>query len=83
VAGWLRPGGLFVASMGARLDPGTLEADWLGVPMYFSGYSPAENRRFLEEAGLRVERGQPETILEAGRPTTFWWVVARKDGLQV
>jgi scyllo-inosamine 4-kinase len=53
--------------MGGGLDPGTVEADWLGAPMYFSGYPPEENRRFLEEAGLRVESGQPETILEDGR----------------
>jgi SAM-dependent methyltransferase len=78
VAEWLRPGGLLVGSMGARANPGEVEADWLGAPMYFSGYAPADNRRFVERAGLRVLSAQDETILEEGRPTTFHWIVARK-----
>jgi cyclopropane fatty-acyl-phospholipid synthase-like methyltransferase len=78
VATWLRPGGLFVASMGARPNPGDVEADWLGAPMYFSGYAPAENRRFVEEAGLEILSAKEETILENGQPTVFHWIVARK-----
>jgi SAM-dependent methyltransferase len=31
IARWPRPGGLFVASMGAGDDPGTVEDDWLGA----------------------------------------------------
>jgi SAM-dependent methyltransferase len=60
VASWLRPGGLLVASMAAGLDPGAVEADWLGAPMYFSGYPPAENRRFLEAAGFAGARSLPQ-----------------------
>lgn len=78
VGAWLRPGGLLVASMGARENPGEVEPDWLGAPMYFSGYGPAENKRFVEAAGLEIESARPETILENGRPTRFYWVVARK-----
>ena len=78
IASWLRPGGLLVASMAARDNPGEVEPDWLGAPMYFSGYAPAENRRFVEQAGLEVLSAQEEAILEDGRPTVFHWILARK-----
>jgi SAM-dependent methyltransferase len=77
VGAWLRPGGLFVASLSPRANRGTTE-DWLGVPMYFSGYSTEENLRFLAEAGLRVASAQVETILENDRPASFLWVVATR-----
>jgi len=48
--------------------------DWLGVPMYFSGYAPEDSRRFLNNAGLEIETFQYETILEQGRPTLLWFV---------
>ena len=79
IATWLRPGGVLVATLAAGADRGTVEPDWLGVPMYFSGEAPADVRRALA-AGLRVEHFQDETILEEGRPTVFRWVVARSAG---
>lgn len=82
IAGWLRPGGLLVASFGARDNPADYADDWLGAPMYWSGYDAATNRRLVEEAGLLVERAQLETADEDGRPITFLWIVARKpDGV--
>jgi SAM-dependent methyltransferase len=80
IASWLRPGGLFVASMGAGSDPGTVEAGWLGVPMYFSGYNSHAGKALVRRSGLRIERAREETIDEDGRPATFLWVVARKPG---
>ena len=54
-ADWLRPGGLFVASMGVAEDPGSVQDDWVAeVPMYFAARSAEENERLVEEAGLRV-----------------------------
>jgi cyclopropane fatty-acyl-phospholipid synthase-like methyltransferase len=82
VAGWLRPDGVLVATLATRHDIGSLEPAWLGVPMYFSGYAPEATRRFVEDAGLAIERLQTETILEAGRPTAFLWLVARKPADQ-
>jgi len=73
--------------MGARANPGVVDPNWLGAPMYFSGYAEAENRRFVEEAGLRVESARVETAerrttrqdaVEGGRET-FLWVVATKE----
>ena len=78
ISTWLRPGGLFVASLGVGLDAGTIEPDWLGAPMYFSGYATEENQRFVEHAGLHIQSARDGTILENGRPTTFLWIVARK-----
>jgi len=83
IAGWLRPGGLLVASFGAHDNPEGYEEDWLGAPMYWSGYDAATNRRLVEEAGLLIERAQTETADEDGVPITFLWIVARKpDGAQ-
>jgi SAM-dependent methyltransferase len=78
IATWLRPGGLFVASLGAGDDPGTVEDEWLGAPMYFSGFDAATNRRLVQEAGLELLSAEEITSDEDGVPVTFLWVVARK-----
>ena len=78
IASWLRPGGLFVATMGVRDEAGDVEEDWLGAPMYFSHYDAATNRRLVEQSGLRLLSANEETQEEDGRPVTFLWVVARK-----
>ena len=78
VAGWLRPGGLLVATMGVRDNPGDVEDDWLGAPMYFSHWDAATNRRLVEQAGLRILSAREETADEDGAPVTFLWVVAEK-----
>ena len=78
IASWLKPGGLLVTALAANYDPGTVEPDWLGAPMYFSGYTPDDTRRFVEDAGLSVVSLQPEPIVENGRPTKFLWLIARK-----
>jgi SAM-dependent methyltransferase len=77
VRSWLRPGGLFVASLGAGDDPGTVEDAWLGVPMYFSGFDGAASRRLVEAAGFAIVSDREETADEDGQPTVFLWVVAR------
>jgi SAM-dependent methyltransferase len=54
---WLRPGGLFVASVGHEAWTG-FEKDWLGVrggDMWWSHTDAATYRRWLADAGLRVE----------------------------
>lgn len=77
---WLRPGGLFLASLGVEDDPGTIEADWLGVDMYFSHFSARVNRRLLVAAGLAVERAEVVTEPEDRHDARFLWVVARAQG---
>lgn len=78
IAGWLRPGGLLVASLGYRDTPGDIEDDWLGAPMYFSHWDAATNQRLVMEAGLRIISARAETADEDGAPVTFLWVMAEK-----
>ncbi|HEY0442797.1 MAG TPA: class I SAM-dependent methyltransferase, partial [Candidatus Limnocylindrales bacterium] len=74
---WLRPGGVFVASMGVEDDPGGIERDWLGVDMYFSHFGARRNRRLVEAAGMQIESA--EILPEPGdrHGARFLWVVAR------
>jgi SAM-dependent methyltransferase len=78
IADWLRSRGLLVAALSRRYDPGTVVADWLGAPMYFSGYSPEESQALAVAAGLSIVTMQAEPIIENGHPTEFLWLVARK-----
>src|SRR5690349_7854397 len=39
IATWLRPEGLLLATLSVRENRGFYDADWLGAPTYFSGYS--------------------------------------------
>ncbi len=78
IARWLAPGGIFVASLGSRDDPGSVEADWLGVEMYFSHWNEAENRRLIRGAGLTVQHHTLEVACEDGAPVEFLWVTAIK-----
>ncbi len=56
-ARWLRPGGLLLVTVAARDDgPGYTEDDFFGQTMYWSNFGPAAYRRFLAEAGFRIER---------------------------
>jgi SAM-dependent methyltransferase len=76
IAGWLRPGGLLLATTGARAWTGTAE-HWLGgpAPMWWSHADADTYRWWIVEAGLRVESEEyvPEDtsghqLFWAGRP---------------
>ena len=74
IASWLRTGGVFVATMTAgSLDAG-YEEDWLGTPMYWSGYDGDANAQLVEQAELKVE----STVVEGPVSDRFLWIVARK-----
>ena len=77
IRGWLRPGGLFLASMGVGDEPGDVEADWLGVEMYFSHFGAKANRRLVERAGLVIDRAEVAAEPEDRHDARFLWVVAR------
>jgi hypothetical protein len=74
IARWLKPGGLFLASLGTG-TPDTTE-NWLGVEMFFAGNTPAENRALVARH-LEIVVDDLVTIHEPG-PATFQWVLARK-----
>jgi SAM-dependent methyltransferase len=78
IASWLRPGGLFVAALGARDSEAEYDPNWLGAPMFWSGYDEATGRRLVEAAGLVIQQANVETAEEEGRPVSFLWVVARR-----
>jgi ubiquinone/menaquinone biosynthesis C-methylase UbiE len=78
IARWLRPGGLFVATMGAGSTENGYEEDWLGAPMYWSHFDAATNQQLVKDAGFEIESATLESADEDGAPVTFLWVVARK-----
>lgn len=80
IAVWLRPGGWFLATMGARDEdvPDTVEEDWLGAPMYFAGVGRQRSLELVLRAGLEVEREEAIPQIEHGEEVRFLWVLARR-----
>jgi SAM-dependent methyltransferase len=74
---WLRPGGVFLASFGVEDDPGGIEADWLGVDMYFSHFSARVNRRLVAASGLEIEQAEVIAEPEDRFGARFLWILAR------
>lgn len=73
---WLRPGGVFLATVGHTEWTGT-EKDWLGVrggDMWWSHADIQTYRLWLDEAGLVVER---ETFVPEGKGGHIFIVVRR------
>jgi cyclopropane fatty-acyl-phospholipid synthase-like methyltransferase len=83
VAAWLRPGGFFLASLGAGDEPGSVEEGWLGEPMFFSHFDPPTNRALVQRAGLEVLQlevfDEPGEGVLAGR---VQWIMARRRQTQ-
>jgi SAM-dependent methyltransferase len=78
IARWLKPGGIFLASLGAAATDGEVD-DWHGAPNYFSHAAPNETFQLLTAAGFTIEERQithQDLPGEEGLP--FLWVVARK-----
>jgi ubiquinone/menaquinone biosynthesis C-methylase UbiE len=80
VARWLKPGGLFVASLGAAGSP-DWTGEWLGVPMFFSSYDAETNRQLLRDTGLTLITDEVVTIHEPEGEATFLWVLTQKPAL--
>jgi SAM-dependent methyltransferase len=76
---WLRPGGVLLATFGAG-DLPDWEGEWLGVPMFFSGYEAARNTELVREAGLEVAADEVVTIREPEGDVAFHWVMALNRG---
>jgi SAM-dependent methyltransferase len=75
VRAWLRPGGLFLATLGAG-DLEGWEGEWLGVPMFFSGHEPSKNRELLGLFELIAD--EVVTIREPEGHVSFHWILARR-----
>ena len=74
---WLRPGGLFLAVLGAEDSPDWV-GDWLGEPMFFSSFDATENRRLMAAAGFDVLIGDVCETPEPEGAVPFLWVLARR-----
>ena len=75
---WLRPGGVFFATMGAEDSPDEVEDDWLGAPMFFSHYGAKRNRELVRHAGFDLEEAVLEEEPEDRHAALFLWIVARR-----
>jgi SAM-dependent methyltransferase len=57
IVNWLKPGGLFVASLGSGECPGWT-GEWSGAEMFFSHYDAGANERLVRDAGLKIEHAE-------------------------
>jgi SAM-dependent methyltransferase len=79
LATWLRAGGWLLATFTAHDTP-DWTGDWLGQPMFFSGFDGASNVRNLRDEGLDVVDAAVETTHEPDEDVEFQWVLARRRG---
>jgi ubiquinone/menaquinone biosynthesis C-methylase UbiE len=78
VGRWLKPGGLFLATLGAD-DLPDRTGDWLGAPMFFSSFDAATNRTLVRTAGFDLALDEMVAIMEPEQEVTFLWILARKS----
>jgi hypothetical protein len=78
IAGWLKPGGYFLANFAAD-ELEKLEVDkWLDHEkgwMFWSGWGKDGTLKMVKDAGLEV---LVEEVVEEVGDATFLWVLARK-----
>jgi SAM-dependent methyltransferase len=80
IMAWLRPGGVFVASLGASDNPVDRD-DWIDdVLMFWSSWDAETNRNLVTEAGFRIVRDEVLKNFEDNRTVRFYWVLAQKSG---
>lgn len=79
IASWLHPGGLFVATMGVHSVKADFAEDYLGAPMYWSGFDSETNERLVKEAGLCIVSTREETATEFDKSVTFLWIIAQRQ----
>jgi SAM-dependent methyltransferase len=77
IAGWLKPGGLFLASLSHVGGPDRTH-EWLGVEMFFSGFGAETNRQLVRNAGFELILDELVWMREPGSEVAFLWVLARK-----
>ena len=77
VSRWLVPGGLFLATLGGTDDPGW-HGDWLGQPMFFSGYEANVNRELVTAANFDLLIDDVVETPEPEGPASFLWVLAQR-----
>jgi SAM-dependent methyltransferase len=80
IASWLRPGGMFVASLHSRDHADDFEPDWLGAgPMRWTGFDRDANLAMIAAAGLEVTESEVVDQVEPdGSYIHPLWLAARK-----
>jgi cyclopropane fatty-acyl-phospholipid synthase-like methyltransferase len=79
IVSWLRPRGLVVLTMGSSDNPGAIDPDWLGTPMYFSHFDAPTNRALVQRSGVRLISAEVVDEAERDPGARFLWVVGRRD----
>ena len=74
---WLRPGGVFLASLGTT-DERDWHGEWLGVPMYFSSFPAETNTQLISDAGFEAVRDEVVAIAEPEGNVEFQWILATR-----
>jgi SAM-dependent methyltransferase len=78
IAGWLVPGGVLVAVLGAGNSPDWV-GEWIdGTTMFFSSWDAETNRRLLARAGFALVLDELVTIQEPEGSAIFHWVLATR-----
>jgi SAM-dependent methyltransferase len=78
VCSWLRPDGFLLATFGAGEPGEDIDADWLGVPMYFASLGGETYVPLLRDEGLEPLRDEIVVQHEPGHgDVSFRWVLAR------
>ncbi len=80
VARWLKPGGLFLATLGSADSP-DWTGEWLGEEMFFSSFDADENRRLLREAGFALLVDEVAITQEPEADAEFLWVLASAENV--
>ena len=80
IVSWLRPGGVFAASLHSREHADDFEPDWLGAgPMRWTGFDRDTNLALLVDAGLHViEHEIIDQVEPDGTAIHPLWLLARK-----
>jgi cyclopropane fatty-acyl-phospholipid synthase-like methyltransferase len=79
IVSWLRPRGLVLLTMGSSDNPGAIDPDWLGTPMYFSHFDAPTNRALVQRSGVRLISAEVVDEAERDPGARFLWVVGRRD----
>jgi SAM-dependent methyltransferase len=79
IARWLKPGGTFLATLGATALDDCIEQDWLGAPNFFSHFDAWTTLVMLYDCGFDILRAEIVAQDLAGEENvSFLWVTARK-----
>ena len=75
ILGWLRPGGVFLGSLGVT-ETEAWTGEWMGGPMFFSHFDAQWYVQCLEQLAFQIEAA--EVVAQDDEDGEFLWVVARR-----